>query len=118
MDNQWISNGQPLDFEWTTIGFRMDNHWTGIFNFDGGEDHFGTLPDDTWAANCKCQYIQCTRSGNCFPRTNARIQWATSRSLRMDDVPRTLQGLENNHVKMQSQREHFPLLMKSKHLDC
>ena len=30
MNNHWVSNGQPLDFEWTTIGFGLDNDWISI----------------------------------------------------------------------------------------
>ena len=95
---------------------RMDNnHWTGTSNFHGGEDHFGTLPDDIWAANFKCQYIQSTRSGNRFPRTNARIQWATSKLLRIVGVPRTNSKVYMIAVKIQSRRGRFLLIIKSKY---
>ena len=49
MDNYWMWIGQPLDVDWTTMRFRLDNQ--EISNFHGGEDNFGTLPDDIWAAN-------------------------------------------------------------------
>ena len=122
MNNHWVSNGQPLDFEWTTIGFGLDNHWIWIgqpldldwttigFGLDNQWIWIGQPVDFDWTGTFnfeavgiiseryqmtfglriyKCYCIQSTRSGNRFPSTNARIQWATSRLLRMVDVPRT-----------------------------